>query len=267
MTTKTSALIPNLRLPDDLTELDQWVLWRSETKNGKPTKVPYQLTGKRAGSTDPRTWSPLAEVSKKLQENRKRYDGIGFVFSLDDGLTGMDVDDCLDEEGGVKSWSRGIVERFGDTYTEISPSGEGLKIWARGSLPRNLPGVTVGDGAIEMYDHARYFAVTGQAFRGAPLQVEDHAEDLLALYDWLTGSRKGWSLQPLPGGRIPYGRQHNTLVSFCGTLRARGACEEAIEAFLQIVNEKQCEQPGSREHVTRIVRSSRRWLKDERAGR
>ena len=31
-------------LPDDLTERDQWVLWRLETRNGKPTKVPYHLS-------------------------------------------------------------------------------------------------------------------------------------------------------------------------------------------------------------------------------
>jgi primase-like protein len=59
--------------------------------------------------------------------------------------------------------------------------------------------------------------------------------------------------------RISHGRQHNTLVSLCGTLRARGVCEEAIEACLQIVNEKQCEKPGAREHISRIVRSSRKW--------
>jgi len=181
------------------------------------------------------------------------------VFSTQDGLAGIDLDDALDEQGDVKAWARGIVERFGDTYMEISPSGQGLKIWVRGSLPANLPGVQVGDGAIELYDHVRYFAVTGRAFRGAPLQIEDHADDLLLLYNRLTAGRKGWPLQPPLGGQIPHGRQHNTLVSLCGTLRARGVCEEAVEACLQIVNEKQCEKPGPREHISRIVRSSRKW--------
>jgi hypothetical protein len=181
------------------------------------------------------------------------------VFSKDDGLAGIDLDDSLDEQGYVKPWARGIVERFADTYMEISPSGQGLKIWARGSMPENVPGVEVGDGAIEMYDHARYFTVTGRAFRGAPPEIEDHASDLLTLYERLTDGQKAWTLQPLPGGLIPYGRQHNTLVSLCGTLRRRGVCEEAIEACLQIVHEKQCEKPGPREHISRIVRSSRRW--------
>ena len=68
-----------------------------------------------------------------------------------------------------------------------------------------------------------------------------------------------WPLQPLQGGRIPYGKQHSTLVSIAGTLRARRVCEEAIEACLQLINEKQCERPGPPAEDRRIVQSSRRW--------
>lgn len=52
-----------------------------------------------------------------------------------------DLDDCLDLEGNLKLWARGVVERFSDSYIEISPSGHGLKIWLRGELATNLPGV------------------------------------------------------------------------------------------------------------------------------
>jgi hypothetical protein len=259
MTGSLSPSIPDFRVPDDLTERDQWVLWRYETRNGKPTKVPYQASGKPADSTNPATWTTFEEARRAWCRHRRRYAGLGSVFSKEDPLAGIDLDDSLDDQGDVKAWARGIIERFSDTYIEISPSGRGLKIWARGSLPANLPGAQVGDGSVELYDHARYFAVTGRAFRGARFEIEDHASDLLMLYERLTAGRKGWPLQPLAGGQIPQGRQHNTLVSLCGTLRIRGVCEEGIEACLQIVNERQCENPGPREHITRIVRSSRRW--------
>jgi Primase C terminal 1 (PriCT-1) len=259
MTAQISALKPEFRVPDDLTELDQWVLWRGEKRNGQRTKVPYQVNGKRADTTDPRTWATFEKALGAWRRNSKRYAGIGFVFSKEDNLVGIDLDDCLDEQGDLKDWARGIVERFSDTYMEISPSGSGLKMWACGSLPSNLGGVKVGDGQVEMYNHSHYFTVTGRAFCGAPLQVEDHSDDLLALYGRLTPGRKTWKLQPLPDGQIPYGRQHNTLVSLCGTLRVRGVCEEAIEACLQVMNEKQCEKPGPRRNVTRLVRSSRKW--------
>jgi len=154
-----------------------------------------------------------------------------------------------------------IIERFADTYIEISPSGQGLKIWAKGRLPTNVPGVHVGDGQIEMYDRARYFTFTGRTFRGKVLQIEDHSEDLRLLHDRLvrTNHKTRWPLQPLEGGRIPYGSQHNMLVSIVGTLRARRICDEAIEACLQVVNERQCERPGSRANISRLIRSSRKW--------
>ena len=259
MTITVPAPIAGFRVPDDLTERDQWVLWRYEARQGKRTKVPYQPNGKRVDSTNPVTWATFEDTLSTWCRNRQRYAGLGFVFSKEDTLAGIDLDDSLDEQGDVKTWALGIVERFSDTYMEISPGGQGLKIWARGSLPANLPGVQVGDGTIELYDHARYFAVTARVFRGAPLEIEDHSGDLLMLYDRLTAGRKGWPLQPQPGGQIPHGRQHNTLVSLCGTLRARGVCEEAIESCLQIVNEAQCERPGTRDHISRIVVSSRKW--------
>src|SRR5256885_11366384 len=60
------------------------------------------------------------------------------------------------------------------SYVEISPSYQGLKIWLRGSLPANLPSVQVGDGTIELYDHSRYFAVTGRVF----CRSEEHTSEL-----------------------------------------------------------------------------------------
>lgn len=249
-----------MRVPDDLSERDQWVLWRYETGRGKTTKVPYSTSGYMASSTNSRTWESFEACIRVCLKAPKLYAGVGFVFSPEDPFCGLDLDDSLDEDGNVMAWAQGIVERFSDTYTEISPSGRGLKIWARGVLPANLPGVKVGGGQIEAYDHGRYFTVTGRVFRGAPLEIENHAADLHALYDHLTqGKRARWKLHPLQGGRIPHGHQHNMLVSIAGTLRSRRVCDEAIEACLQVVNARQCERPGPPENIARIVRSSRKW--------
>ena len=244
-------------VPDDLAELERWAVWRMEAVRGRQKKVPYTVMGYRADSTKPRDWGELEDARRALRTGR--YTGLGFAFFEDDGLTGIDLDDCL-VDGEVKPWARGVVERFADTYMEVSPSGHGIKIWTRAALRDNLPGVKVGDGQIEMYSHVKYFTFTGQAFRGAPLQVENHAADVRALCEHLTaGKRRTWPLQPLEGGRIPYGQQHSTLVSIAGTLRARRVCDEAIDACLQIINERQCERPGPRENISAIVRSTRRW--------
>jgi hypothetical protein len=247
-------------VPDDLRERDQWVLWRYENRDGRTTKVPYQVGRRRASSTDPSTWASFEAITDEWRRAPNWYAGPGFVFSADDPFCGIDLDDAFDAGGTLKPWAGGIVERFSDTYMELSPSGAGLKIWVRGAVPANLAGVHVGNGQIEIYDHARYFAVTGRVFQGTPLEVEDHSADVQALYDHLTrGKRSRWTLQPLRGGRIPYGQQHSTLVSIAGTLRARLVCDEAIEACLQVVNARQCERPGPAENISRIVRSSRKW--------
>jgi len=206
-------------VPDGLSELDQWVLWRMETVDGRQAKVPYSVGGYRASTTKPRDWAPFDHALSTWRDKPHQYTGLGFVFSTEDGLAGVDLDDALDERGEVKVWAREIVEVFSDTYMEVSPSWRGLKIWARGSLPANLPGVQVGDGAVELYDHARYFTVTGRALRGAPLQIEEHSKDLVALYTRLAGDRKTGPLQPQEGGRIPYGQQHNTLAKLLSHLK------------------------------------------------
>jgi putative DNA primase/helicase len=159
-------------LPDDLIELDsRWGLWRLERVNGRDAKVPYTIHGRRASTAAPAFWANWDEVAEVLSKSPRRYAGPGFLFVQGDGLAGIDLDDVLDENGQVKEWGRGIIGRFADTYMEISPSGSGVKFWARGSLPVNLPSVKVGDGAIELYDRLRYFTVTGRVFNGLPCRL------------------------------------------------------------------------------------------------
>jgi primase-polymerase (primpol)-like protein len=245
-----------MSIPDDLTELDQWVLWRRE----RATKVPYQVNGHPASSTNPRTWAPFETADRAWRECAVEWSGIGFVFSRDDSFVGIDLDHCLTVDRLVKPWASGIVRQFADTYMEVSPSGRGLKIWARGELPKNLGKVPTGDGGVEMYSHSRYFTVTGDAFNGAPLQVEEHGSDIRGLYDYLTttANRHRWTVHSIDG-KIPYGTQHDTLIRLAGLLRARQVCEEAILACLLVVNRRQCERPGPDENIERMVRSTRPW--------
>jgi primase-polymerase (primpol)-like protein len=252
----------DFRVPDDLSEVDQWLLWRRE----RETKVPYSATGRRASSTDPATWCSYNDALE-VWRRHQRWAGVGFVFHESDPFVGLDLDDSLDEHGNAKPWARGIVEQFADTYCEVSPSGRGLKIWCRGNLPTNVGKVAVGDGGIEMYSRARFFTVTARTFRGAPLQVEDHASDVLELHAALTHAQGRWVHQPDSNGRIPYGKQHYTLVSIAGTLARRGVCPEAIEACLLAVNARQCERPGPADNIRQIARSSSRWIGCREAAR
>jgi len=250
-----------ISIPDDLAERDQWVLWRYVGQGVESKKIPFQIDGHAASSTNPRSWSTMEEVTAVLERDPS-YAGLGFVFSPDDPFCGIDLDDCIEADGTLKPWAQGIVERFADSYAEISPSGRGLKVWVRGSVPRGVQGLLADGGRIEVYDRRRYFTFTGDAFRGAPLEVADHAIDVQRLYEHLTeraSNKEAWPSRPSDSGHIPRGSRHNTLVSFAGTFRARRICDEAIEAALQIINSQQCEEPLPAEEISRIVRSTRGW--------
>ncbi len=247
--------IPTIRVPDSLVELDQWVGWRFEPRDdGKPTKVPHQLNGTRASSTDSRTWCPFVDVMKAWQKTPTHFSGIGFVFSPADPFFGIDLDHCLDPAGQLKPWAQPIMERFADTYAEISPSGLGIKIWGKGQLPSGGVAFPMGDGRVEVYDRARYFTVTGKHWGGQMLEVEAHQADL----DWLLAlSPHGEKKVPskLGSGKIPKGTQHDTLVSLAGSMRRRGMGVDEIEAALQVTNATRLEEPAPAQNIKRIAAS------------
>ena len=153
-------------VPAELRREPRWVCWRREERNGRATKLPVDAhTGRMAKSTDPATWATFEEAVAAV--GRWRCDGVGFVFGPDRAYTGLDLDHVI--EGGVLDPAyRWVVEEAG-TYTEISPSGDGLHLIFRGAKPegaeRSRKGQP-GGRVVEMYDHDRYFTVTGDVFEG-----------------------------------------------------------------------------------------------------
>ena len=162
MTTATRpaalAVIPDA-IPDELRQCPQWVCWDWVYRAEKWTKVPLNpATGERADSTDRTTWGTFAQALGRYRG--RRLAGVGFVFSPDDPYAGVDLDKCRDPAtGDVAEWAREIVAAL-DSYTEVSPSGTGLKVIVRGALP----GGRNRKGEIEMYDRARFFALTGHRY-------------------------------------------------------------------------------------------------------
>lgn len=164
------AYIPDRStIPETLAQLPQWVCWRYETREGddKPTKMPYQAKHPRwrASSTKAATWSDVDTALTSAV--RHGFDGVGFVFQKDQGLVGIDLDRVLQDDGTLVPWARPWVAELA-TYTEISPSGKGLKAICLGSL--HDKGINAGD--IELYDHGRYFTITGQRLSGVPTEPQ-----------------------------------------------------------------------------------------------
>jgi putative DNA primase/helicase len=157
----------------NIRDLRQWLCWRREVREGKPTKVPYSpATGHLASSTEPEAWAGYQEALKACKEHG--YGGIGFVFTPGDDLCGVDLDGCLDPlTGQIEGWAQEVIEEL-DSYTEISPSGTSVHILVRATLPegRNRK------GQFEAYDRGRYFTVTGKHLAGTPQNIEERQEEL-----------------------------------------------------------------------------------------
>ncbi len=150
---------PNL--PEELKKRPQWVAWRYSGRKKEPINP---RTGRNASATDPKTWASFDEAVAHAADGP---DGVGFAVSLDDPFCFVDLDDCI-VNGEVEPWAFRIVERF-DSYTEISPSGKGLKIWIRGTKPGDRCRGAIGTGGVEMYDSNHYSTVTGRVFRERPV--------------------------------------------------------------------------------------------------
>ncbi len=182
-------------IPAALKELDQWVTWRYIARGGRPTKVPTNArTGREASSTDPSTWSSFTEAVSALGDGSSNA-GIGFVFSPDDPFCGIDLDECL-EEGAPVPEARAIVDTF-NTYTEVSPSGNGVKLFLRGRKPpwaRCRSKAIRGFKETEVYDSGRFFTVTGRRLPGIPVEICDRQQELEALCGRL------WPPAELSGG-------------------------------------------------------------------
>lgn len=167
----TDVLSPALA---ELAARPHWVVWRRELRDGKPTKVPYNArTSARASSTDPSTWSTYEDAQARAWQ----YDGVGYVLSPDDPYTGVDLDHCRDDRTGVvETWAQTIVDSL-DSYTEISPSRQGLRIFVRAMLPPHGR----RKGLLELYADGRFLTITGALLAGSPTTIEErqHAVDVL----------------------------------------------------------------------------------------
>ena len=104
--------------------------------------------------------------------------GVGFVFTEDDPYAGIDIDKCRNSETGeIDQWARKIVDAL-DSYTEISPSGTGLHIFVKATLP----GPNNRKGPLEMYESGRYFTLTGEHLGGTPTEIHERQDVLERLY-------------------------------------------------------------------------------------
>jgi primase-polymerase (primpol)-like protein len=174
-------------IPLDLKTIPRFLLWKytlvGDAEHQKWSKLPVMPTGKAASSTNPATWTDFLTAQKAYENGN--FDGIGFVFTGDDDLVGVDIDDCRDPDtGNLSDFARKIVDNV-QGYCEVSPSGTGVKIFTRADLQAAHVDHSIG---LEVYPKSRYFTITGHKLQG---ELPNEPQDLTAHVPARTLTRTG----------------------------------------------------------------------------
>ena len=125
-------------IPASLQAESIWCCWRYEERDGQRTKVPYNpMTSGKAQSNNQSTFGTFQQACFACGVNG--YDGIGIGLFGD--VCAIDIDHCI-ESGAISDMASDIIRAI-DSYTEVSPSGSGIRILFR------APGL--------QYDKAKYY--------------------------------------------------------------------------------------------------------------
>jgi hypothetical protein len=172
-------------IPAELKALRRWAVWKAvwNESRKKYDKIPcspqhYGLSTKKVSD-----WGDFDTAAKVLSLNPTRYSGLGMVLTGLTDVVGIDLDECR-KDGQIAPWAKAIVDTMG-SYTEISPSGTGLRILAHGEFHTDWNNHDIG---IEVYSgHTpRFLTITGDTKLARPM-VPARPQALQALFD---GMRK-----------------------------------------------------------------------------
>jgi len=153
-------------IPLELRYHHAWACWRYEYYANRWSKPPYNpTTGVRAEPSDPETWSDFDtaydayRAASSPADGGRPYDGISFALDIRWGIVGVDLDHVSEHRAPADT----IVDAL-DSYSELSPSGDGYRVFCKGTLPE---GRRRRDW-VEMYCQRRFLTVTGQRLPDTP---------------------------------------------------------------------------------------------------
>jgi putative DNA primase/helicase len=207
------------KIPPELKTRPQWVLWKKEIRDSKPTKIPYRphAPKRKAEADNPATWGPY-EVALRISQNDD-FAGVGYEFSADDPFAGVDLDHCRDPETGIiEPWAQEIIRRL-NSFTEVSPSGCGVHVILKGKLP---PGPR-RKGKVEMYDSGRYFTMTGQHLEETPTTIEDRQTELETLHKEIFREKEAQALTTISTPVVPLSLADSEIIARARAAKNMGA--------------------------------------------
>jgi hypothetical protein len=185
-------------LPVELTSRRNWLVWRlvEKEQGKKPSKVPYYTNGAprpgAQGTPEDRAQLVTFEAAVAcVERSNGHYTGIGFAPQADTGIVALDFDDCV-QDGVIAAHVEALCE---GTYTEVSPSGTGVRAFFLGSLNSHKDTrAERGPFAIEVFGDSGFVTVTGNvtptcSMWGWDTVVAPLTQAVLSMY-----AARGWDL-------------------------------------------------------------------------
>lgn len=185
-------------LPAKIKALKGWLLWKLEQHPGetKPRKVPYYIDGRRrcgaqGGKADLDALATLDRAA--LACSKGGYSGIGLAVLPRWGLTAIDFDEVI-VDGVIR---QDVAALIAGTYSEVSPSGHGVRAFFLGSVPANRKD-NRGTPQVEFFTSKGFVTVTGKLTEvcnllGFEESIAPLTPEILALYTERFGHGKGSS--------------------------------------------------------------------------
>lgn len=202
-------------VPEEIKQLNNWAVYEN--------KIPIDIKTKRpAKSNTPSTWGSFQNAINLFASNG--YHGVGFFFSPP--YVGVDIDKSIDLS----------IPRLINSYTEYSPSGNGIHVICKGTIPKALK-----LKGLEVYTSGRFFTVTGRRIEEFSENVEQRTTSLQTLYAQYVKEKSqqnesNWVEEKL--ANIEKGNIHNTTISILGKFRRDGWSKEAVKQFVLPVIER-----------------------------
>lgn len=245
-------------IPDSLKEIPQWLLWLKskevDPSSNKFKKFPRGLNFQFGMGNFPLV--SFDEAYAHLKKYPSKYTGLG--FHARDGIVAVDIDNCFDEEGFYNEMAKDIVDTL-DTYTERSPSGNGLRLFLKSNNPPNVKTYENSIG-LEIFSNSNFFTtVTGNVEHY--MEVEERTEALDHIIEKYLKSKKegqtsGTKLYKVEGKIYEGEGRDNNLTSTVGKFISTGTTdyEDLISMALAHTNNRHI-PPLEDKDVERIVNS------------
>lgn len=191
-----------------------------------------------ASSTDPEAWR-CYETALETYTRNAHISGVGRVITRVDPYVGVDLDKCLDPATGeVEAWAMQIIEEL-DSYSEISPSGRGVKVWIK------APGFirSYKKARLEIYSRSRYFTLTGEPFPGTRETVEERPGEVASIIEREFPKVERRAAGPRASGRLKSSFDLDDLLD-------RAGVEKALRDDTTAETKYEILCPWYREHTT-----------------